>query len=98
MQRQCVEAAIERVGNAACLIQLRCTRLLGRAGIEGGGEGVLRLLAAKHDSPPSTVDPNRTPRHVAVPLCTEPNTPSMRRTVPLILAAIVAAAPLLAGC
>ena len=46
MQRQCVEAAIERIGNAAGIEQFWQTRLLGSPEIERGGKLLVGALTA----------------------------------------------------
>lgn len=53
MQRQGIEAAVERVGNAAGVEQPRSTRLLRHLQIERSGKLVFGTLATKHDPAPS---------------------------------------------
>src|SRR4029450_8858785 len=93
VERQSIEAAVERVGNAAGLEQHGLTRLLGRARIEGCGKRLMGFLSLEHDLLPyPSVDPTRSSRHLSVPLSDETKNPSMRRTVPLVLAAALLSA------
>jgi hypothetical protein len=48
MKRQGIEAAIERVGNAAGLEQLGRSRQFGRARVKRGGKGLIGIPAAEH--------------------------------------------------
>src|SRR4029453_15605516 len=90
---QRIEAAVQRVGNAAGLEQHGRARLFGRARVEGGGKRLMGVLSLEHRvAPVPSVDPTRPSRHLAVPLSDEPKNPPMRRTVPLLLAAVLLSA------
>jgi len=74
MQGECVEPAIERIGNAAPLEQLGRARPRGGALVEPGGEVVSRLAAAKQVRLPlsSDIRPRLTPgrrRDMVCALC-----------------------------
>lgn len=96
MQGKRIEAAVEGIGNAARLEQLRRTGPLGRPGIEGGGKGIFWLAAAKHRRRASwlarlTCRARRDIFRSAL-LSDETKNQSMRRAVPLALALLAVAA------
>lgn len=107
MQRQGIESAIERVGNAAGFEQFGQTRLLRRPSVESSGKFVFGALAAEHDPTPCGHGPKLTRNDHRDMLCTVfPRNPSptqdplMRRIASLALAGALLAPALVAlpGC